>query len=220
MKKIILLVFLPLLAASCSWAPKNNDNSRAPAGSKSAMDAPQGTKETWEIYANPGYGFSFRYPKNDFVVYADYDQTKVLSYIPVCDEHMTVCLYYPKTKQPDTNFEGAGLSVNILTDKTSAKSCLYIEGIAARDSGAPSVQTVNGESFAFADGSEGTAGHERGIRIYRKFQNNLCYELQVSLVSANIGVYPLGTVKEYSRVEVLGRFDQILSTFTFLKRVN
>jgi len=77
----------------------------------------QAVPSDWQTYRSPDYGFSIEYPVN-MTFYPgrpDYVATQ-LSYIPICDYTTVACFEYNGREYEGTNFEAAGLSVNVLRD--------------------------------------------------------------------------------------------------------
>lgn len=180
--------------------------------SKKEVVLPQGEKTGWETYSNSQYGFSVQYPKNDFGLYTDYNKVKSLSYIPVCNDSMLGCLVYSKDKQPNTNFEGAGVSLDRLGLGTEA-SCLMVQQGETRQADL----VINGVNFAVYKGSGAATGHFEEYINYRTFKNNDCIGITLRVTSTNIGNYEPGTVKEFNSNEVWNKLKQVLSTFNFTK---
>ncbi len=183
-----------------------------PTATKTATATPDETAN-WKTYTNTQYGFEIKYP-NGFELYTDVNKMKVLSYIPVCNPDMVVCLYYSKDNQKNTNFEGAGLSVDILKDSGTNASCLLTKEVEEKTG----FITINGVNFDIYKGGGAAAGHFEEYFNYRAFKNNYCYQITLRKTEANISNFdPSLGVKEYDWNEVMVKQEQVLSTFKFTK---
>jgi hypothetical protein len=209
MKKYIIIAGILFLAAGCRQAVQTENKSNKPEEIKNTQNLPQGEKEGWQTYNNSQYGFEIKYSK-DFELFTDVNKVKSLSYIPVCDENMAGCLAYFKDKEPNTNFEGAGVSLNIFSNLNSQSKCETMEG-------AKGVEImVSGEKFSRFGNSGAAAGHFEEFQANRIFKNYTCFEVRLRMTSANIGNYPEGSnIKEFNSKEVWGKLEQVLSTFKF-----
>jgi hypothetical protein len=76
---------------------------------------------------------------------------------------------------------------------------------------------IAGVSF-FRDSSwEGAVGHQYGLIGYSALYGGSCYRLALFIHCINIHVFDPGTVSEFDRIAVLKLFDQVISTFQFVK---
>jgi hypothetical protein len=76
-------------------------------------------------------------------------------------------------------------------------------------------RTINGNTFYFAESSEGAAGNLYESRYFRTYHGTTCIEVAETIHTTNVGNYPQGTVKEIDRAPVWQTLDSILATFTF-----
>jgi hypothetical protein len=220
MKKFFIIsAAVLLLTAGCNktvnnQAPQQNQNNQ-PSQNSQATSSPANQSD-WNTYASPAkYGFSIQYPK-DFGFNTSYDQIKPLSYIPVCDETTVGCIVYSGDKYKGTNFDGAGVSINILKDLNTESKCYNFKVATNEAQNQVADVTINGVIFKSATGTQGAAGHFDKSQIYRNFRNGMCYELAQRVASTDIGNYPEGTIKEFNENEVWNNLKQILSTFKFV----
>jgi hypothetical protein len=83
----------------------------------------------------------------------------------------------------------------------------------------PQLETINGQKtfngidFTQSEAVGVAAGNIYDQVIYRTVYNNVCYEMVFFMHSGNIGNYTPGTVEEFDRAALLGKFEGILSTF-------
>ena len=166
-------------------------------------------------YQSPAkYGFSIEYP-DSFGFSTDYDQVKALSYIPSCDENMVACAFLKKENYSGTNFDGAGVSVNIDSTLNTETKC-YNFAVSTNEAQQQVADVnINGTNFKSATGGGGAAGHYDKLQVYRNFHNGMCYEIAQHVVATQIGNYPTGTVKEFNQDEVWQRLQGVVNTFQF-----
>ncbi|MDR3643127.1 MAG: hypothetical protein P4L74_05900 [Candidatus Doudnabacteria bacterium] len=222
MKKYFLIVTIFLLAAACSKQPvSTGQNSPTITPAPTATPTPTASTAGWNSYNSPAkYGFSLKYSP-DFGFSTDINQVKALAYIPVCDNNMVACAYIARDKYPSTNFDGAGVSVNILvfaqleSTKGQVQLCYdFSDPTNAAQKPVPDV-TINGVDFKSATGGDAGAGHFEQIQVYRNFHNGQCFEISQHVASTNIGNYPAGTVTQFNTDEILQKLQGVVNTFSF-----
>lgn len=218
-KYLIILVGILFLAAGCQQAKKTNSTDKSNQSNKTyqsdnngnAQNLPQGNKTGWETFSNSQYGFTIQYPK-EFKLYSNWDDVKSLTYSPVCSPNMTGCLVLFSDSYPKTNFEGAGISIDVHKDLSTKSSCLA----AKEGEKQAGKQTINGAEFQIFEYSGVGAGHVEDHRFYRTFNKSECIAVALRVAYANIGVYEPGAIKEFNEKEVWNKLEQTLSTFKFL----
>lgn len=167
-------------------------------------------------YTSPSkYGFSFEYPK-DFGFDTNIEHTRGLAYIPVCDENMLACAFLEKNKLPGTNFDGAGVSVNLLKD-FNEKRCGTFNPNVDKVVNNQSETTINGIVYKTATGGDAGMGHSETLKVFRSFQNGFCFEISEHIGQTAIGNYPEGTVKEFSSADIQNKLDLIVQSLKFEK---
>src|SRR5215469_6174075 len=167
----------------------------------------------WKSYTNPDFGFTLQYPK-DFTLCAgglDYCEVTARSYIPVCDDNVLDCLVYTGKEYAGTNFEGAGLSVNVLRDKRTQQECDEL------DIGQNPTKTkvINGVLFHYGMAGYGGLGHWVGRAKYRTLHDKVCFELAGNVAGVNSGNFEPGTIKEFDESKLDKQLDAIVSAFRF-----
>lgn len=181
--------------------------------------SPMDLTGSWETYTDDQYGFEFKYPKTLSIYTAsDSAKIKLLSFIPVCDtDKSVVCVHYSNENFPGTNFEGAGLAVNIIKDASTKESCDMFSSNEDK-----TTETINGVSYAVGTWGGAATGHQSADKTYRTFQGNTCFELnlRISTDSSDVNL-PTGTVKTFTdanKEKVVDELLQVLSTFKFLDK--
>jgi hypothetical protein len=173
-----------------------------------AGDRPGG----WQTYRSPDYGFTIDYPVSMtfYPGHPDYVVTHV-SYIPICDYTTVGCFEYNGSEYAGTNFEAAGLSVNVLRDLKSERDCDEI------DTGSYPVktETINGVRFRYGMTGEGAASHSKGGPTYRTFHENVCFEVVAATSAASMGAFDEGTVKAFDSAKLDVLLQKMVQTFKF-----
>jgi len=207
MKKYIITAAILLLAAACNKPAVSVINYPTPTPTVTPTPDPTAG---WNTYTSPSmYGFSIKYPEG-FGFSTDVNKIRALSYIPVCDsDSMLACMYLIRQTFVATNFDGAGIEVSVVNSQKTASDC-YMLGTSQ-----PAKVTLNGTEFVYATSGEGAAGHFSNDRIYRSFNNNLCYQVRARIGQTNIGNYPSGTVQKFDENEVWQQLQGVVDTFEF-----
>jgi len=210
-KTIIIAASVFLLAAGCQKTQPVKTGENPPATSTPDQTA------GWNSYTSPDkYGFSLKYGEG-FGFATDKSQVTGISYIPVCDENMVACVYMIRQTFAATNFDGAGVSINIdPTLNTEAKCYNFAVSTSEAQTVEPDV-TINGTVFKSATGGGGAAGHFDKLQIYRNFHNNMCFEIAQDMAETNIGNYPAGTVQPFDENAVWQDLQGVVNTFRFTK---
>jgi hypothetical protein len=205
MRKILLpLVLLSLFVTACDKTTDQQTRAQEPSG-----------KINWNTYASPAQnGFSFKYPQ-DFSISTDRDKIQSLSYLPISNENTVAYIYYSGDGYKGTNFEHAGVSINISKNMITDAKCNNFGSSADLARNQVADVRINGIAFKSATGSDAGVGHSLQIQVYRNFHNNACYEIALRVGSANIGNFAPGTVKEFNQNEIWQRLQEIVKTFTF-----
>lgn len=215
MKKYFIIASIVLLASACSKQPVVTQPT-PPVQTPPVTTAPPADPTAgWTSYKSPDkYSFSFKYP-SDFGFNTDVNQVKGLAYIPVCDDAMVACAYLAGNTYPKTNFDGAGISVNVYPDLKTAVQCYNFKvATNAAQNQVPDV-SINGVVFKSATGGDAGAGHSEQVQVYRNFHNNQCYEISQHIGSTAIGNYPEGTVTQFNTDEVTQKLQGVVNTFEF-----
>lgn len=169
-----------------------------------------------KTYTNRGYGFSFSYPA-DFKLSTELtpsEQTKTVSYIPICHEKTAaVCLRYLGDDYKNTNFSGAGISITT-TSVASENKCavLAVQGDTVTDK-----VSIGGIIFYHNTSGEVALGHYASDEIYRFFYNGNCFKMVARVTSTNYDLTKDSNPesKKFDEASLLAKLKSIVSSFTF-----
>jgi hypothetical protein len=171
------------------------------------------TSAGWKTYRDSKFEFTVAYPP-DMKLYDFARGEKPDNYAPVCDETTVACFGYTGQDYTGTNFDGAGIAINILRDAKNEQQCSNI-GSAEYPRMATQLATIHGTTFHVGEIGEGGMSHFQAITAYRAIRQNVCFEIRTQINSVNIGVYDPGTVKEFDPARLKALFSQMARTFRF-----
>ena len=117
----------------------------------------------------------------------------------------------PEFYGPTTNLGEAYFLFSTMTDAQTVNTCTQPLSSLETISGQ---KTINGYAFTQSEAIGVGAGNIYDQIIYRTVYDNICYEAVFYMHSGNIGNYTPGTVVEFDRAALVGKFEGILSTFT------
>lgn len=170
----------------------------------------------WQTYRSPDYGFTIDYPTNMkfYQGHPDYGETTI-SYIPICDYTTVACFEYNGKEYEGTNFEAAGLSINVLREIRTEHDCDKI------DTGSYPIktQTINGIKFHYGMTGEGGTSQSKGGPAYRVFHQNVCFEIAVATAQISIGAFDPGAVRAFDSATLDRLLDKMVRTFKFVGAV-
>jgi hypothetical protein len=191
----------------------------------------QSHAEALKTFTAPGGAFSFRY--SDQLIHCEQEKQKdgsydwnpetCSAYIPVCDDTASatsiVCFAYPRNRFTNTQaFEAATFSVEVVHDRTTAKSCLAgPEAVQRVDKHGTAI--VHGVSFkVFGVGDSGTGQGTEGD-VYRTFHGGKCYQLGVNVATSDVATDdpPQRELTDADLHEINGTLEQARKSFRFLK---
>lgn len=115
-----------------------------------------------------------------------------------------VSISMPKALYPDTNFGSATATVAIQTDSS--------QGPCER---AMATKTINGVVFHESETKGVAAGTEYQTRLYRTFKDGNCYEISLTLGTANVGNFEPGSVTVMDEAHVWKRLMAVAESFRF-----
>jgi hypothetical protein len=75
-------------------------------------------------------------------------------------------------------------------------------------------EVFNGYEFTRSEMFGAGAGNIYQLEMYRSVVENVCYEAVFFMHSGNIGNYPPGLVTEFDQAALMGKFKEILSSFS------
>ncbi|OGM14612.1 hypothetical protein A3D84_05860 [Candidatus Woesebacteria bacterium RIFCSPHIGHO2_02_FULL_42_20] len=169
---------------------------------------------TWQTYTDRVNNFIIKYPKSVTQTESSPEDT----YIPICNNYL-VCLLYPESMVPKTDFVAAGVFVSKLNDKNTSDTCYKFD---ASDNFIVSKVVINGNTFYHQTRGSVAAGHQQSTQYYRSLNNNTCLEigLRITTETRSANLPPSEGYKEFTPVQeakVTSDLNQILSTFQFTK---
>ncbi len=168
-------------------------------------------------YTNNQYHFSLAYPQTGEVI-VDKTEMANVGYLPTCDiENAIVCIFLPPSLYPTTNFQGAGVSVNILSDTSTEASCVAPRSDLPEDPRAESVM-LNDNAFTKYSAGDAAMSHQSMGADYRTFYNNTCYEITTRTNTTTFEVYEPGSIGLFTdtqKTEVGNILLQIVQSFEF-----
>ncbi len=188
MKKVFLVFAIALLAVSCS------------SQQNTALKS-----DKLQAYRNASYNFEFQYPSEFEFVQPEYFSLRE----PI------VQLSLPKEQYPKTNFGDAGFAVSYSASKNQ-KECLDASFI-EKNKSFDRQQVIDGETFYVTAATGAAAGNIYQSRIFRIFKDHLCFEIQQTVHTSNIGNYTPGAVSAVDQAPIWTKLDVILFSFKFIK---
>lgn len=210
-KKYLIIASIVFLAAACS-----KQSTQPQSGPVQNPPTTLQPTDDWQSYTSAQNDFVIKYP-NNFSVSTDINKVRPLTYIPVCDDTMVSCVYYSGSEYKGTNFDGAGVSVNILSDLNTEGECYKFNVPTNEAQTSVGDITINAVTFKSAIGGGAATGHYDKVQVYRNFRSNKCYEIAQTLASTSIGVYEPGAIKAFNEDKVWNELADIVKTFEFVK---
>jgi hypothetical protein len=179
----------------------------------SAVCAAAAAPVGWRTYHSPEYGFTVSYPPS-FRFYASGRRDGPGGYIPICLDTTVACFGYTGTEYEGTNFEAAGIAVNVLRDARTEQECDKPDSV-RRPIPAKS-ETVHGIRFHYGDSGEGGLSHFAGGPAYRIFYQNVCFEIAARIADVSLGAFDPGTIKSLDPAKLNRLLEQMVHTFQFV----
>ncbi len=125
------------------------------------------------------------------------DAIEISSYIPLCDPETTlVCLVYPDTELPRSNFGGAAVSVGLMNNLTTTEQCNTPYN--GEQFSNFKVMTLNDRLFSIFVFNEGAMSHRSSSQRYRTWHDNKCFQLETRFNTTDPGVYEPGAITPIS----------------------
>ncbi len=164
----------------------------------------------WKTRANKRCGFEMKSPP-DFAV-------ETGTPLAVIEGAVLRLLLVNRTYYNGTNLVEASVSVGVAPEKTCSSECLNDGPPNSSARGSLAEKRDIGGVIFFRDSSwEGAVGHQYGLIRYSALYRGICYRLALFIHCINIHVFDPGTVSEFDRAAILKLFDQVISTFQFVK---
>jgi hypothetical protein len=141
----------------------------------------------------------------------------VHSYIPPCSEGFDYCLFRNNADYGGTNFESAGVRINMRPDLTTQAACLTTlpDGYSSMT---PETHVDTGYATSvYAPLGDAGAGHYASGALYRLYQNGTCTEFETRIGETQFANYPAGSIKQFTdanRESVQAELDAFLNNIT------
>lgn len=201
---------------ACEFAPCP---SPMPSLSPSPAESPNAAD--WKTYRDNANGFEFKYPPAFTVYKGDMPDYSIGSFLK---EHLSVgssamvnvSAAISRNSYPYTNFQAASVAIAFDPTIANISECRQFmkQGTLQNMS---ETKTVNGTTFYTDTAGGAAAGTLTTTKVYHALHNETCYEVDLTLITSNIGNYPAGTVEAVDETAVWNTLENILTTFKFTK---
>jgi hypothetical protein len=197
------------------------------ASSSNAENSYYKNTSEWQTYNDTQRGFAIAYPI-DFPDDENYlPPTHMTNWSMIMDDDapgiQDFKLTIPPAFEPQTNFEGATLTVS----ETNAEQlrgyelgCLGDHAMMGEPYDYPNVATstltINNANFTVLNSGNGGAGSFYETTSYRTLRNGECYAIEYTIHSSQIANYPASyNLQPFDKVMVTDVLDRIVGTFKF-----
>jgi len=171
-------------------------------------DSPDG----WRTYRSPEYGFTVSYPAS-FRLYASGRRDGPGGYSPICFINTVTCLGYIGERYAGTNFEGAGLVIDVLREARTEQQCDQPDN--TRRLNPAKSEIIHGIHFQYSNAGGGGLSHFTGGPAYRVFYQHVCFEVAAMIASSSFGAYDPGAIKEFHPAKLEKLLGQMVHTIRF-----
>lgn len=121
-------------------------------------------------------------------------------------------LTIPRAVEPQTNFDGATLTIGSSANAKSVADCVTADASAEKSW----KQKIGGVEFAAFSASDNGMSHYHDITSYRALHGGKCYAIEYTIQSTNIGVYPASYgLKPFNEARIKEILERIVGTFRF-----
>ena len=167
----------------------------------------------WKTYTSETYGFEMKYPQ-------DLAMQKEIP-LAVIQEAVIRLSLVNRAYYDGTNLVEASLFVGVTPEEACSSKSLADMPQNPSEHGDPAeTRNIAGVSFFRDSLWEGAVGNQYGLITYSALHGGNCYRLALFIHCINIHLFYPQTVAEFDRATVLRLFDQVISTFRFVKRGN
>jgi hypothetical protein len=121
-------------------------------------------------------------------------------------------LTIPRAVEPQTNFDGATLTIGSSANAKSVADCVATDPAAEKSW----KQKIGGVEFAAFSASDNGMSRYHDITSYRALHGGKCYAIEYTIQSTSIGVYPMSyALKPFNEARIRAILDRIVGTFRF-----
>lgn len=173
----------------------------------------------WKTYQDAKNGFEIKYPKN-FIYREEETSSYAIGAFFTGQEDsspvkVSATLELPDSVYPNTNFHSAIVTLASAPAITTLSQCQNFMSN-GKEKILQNKAVINNTTFYQGETGGAAAGTAFHNKINHAFHNGTCFEVGLTLVSSDIGLYP-DTYKEVNKDEVWNTLENIFSTFTFIK---
>ena len=174
----------------------------------------QALDQDLNTYANSEKTFSFSYP-NEFSLSGgnigfSQDWNAQTNYLGT----LLAVVNIPKDYLPQTNFGDSKFTVGVSADPEAIKNCL--SATSGNNIGTTSVVSIAEQNFTKINFADAGAGNFYETTSYRTIKDNMCYALEYTIHSLNIGNYsPDQGIKEFDKAKITALFEALVQSFRF-----
>lgn len=168
-------------------------------------------------YTDRSGTFSFSYPSNDDIVISGGDG----SYSQDWRANATTTgillakATLPASFEPQTNLATSKFTVGVSSDPDAVASCTTASN---GERAATSTASISGATFSVFTLSDAGAGNFYQTTSYRTLHGGMCYAIEYTIHSLNIGNFPASSyIETFDQAKVQGVFEQMTQSFTFLQ---
>jgi len=163
-----------------------------------------------KTYTSERYGVEVKYSQ-DFAVEKEIP-------LAVIDGTVLKLTLVNRAYYDGTNLVEASLFFGITPEQACSSEWPPDASQDSSESGDPAeTREIAGITFSRVSSWEGAVGNQYGLITYSALYGASCYRLALFIHSINVHAFYPQTVSEFDRAAVLSLFDQVISTFQFLK---
>ncbi|MBY0328524.1 hypothetical protein K2Q02_00285 [Patescibacteria group bacterium] len=186
--------------------------SKAPSATSGQVPSP---RDGWSRYTDVSGSWTIDTASTTNVI-VDKQTMASIGYIPTCDPTTAViCISIDKNMIPNSNFQEAAVSVNIIS-ATSSFACLSSNSGNQTESGITIINAIPFQTFTVGDAA---MSHQSSGIDYRTWHNEACYDLRTRINTTSFDVYEAGTVKKFTETDkarITTLQSDTVSTFRFI----
>lgn len=206
---IILIALLLIISTFVKQKPSTYQE-----GLPNQITSAPDPRDGWNRYTDTSGMWAIDTPSTTRII-VDKQVMASIGYIPTCDSTTAlVCILIDKNIVPNSNFQGAAVSVNIVS-ATSSSACLSKKTAEQTELGITMINTIPFQTFT---ASNAAMSHQSSGANYRTWNENTCYGIETSINTTSFEVYEAGTVKKFTdtdRAQIENLLNDSVSSFRF-----